>query len=660
MYATFATMQRADLPIAEGLRTKPLWFTRSVRGGCLEADIEVHGKQNLLWSLLHLIGKRVTIRNRFHRPVWWGIVEDVMIGEGVQQDGVSIRDMHNRVKMAYTYEQLGETVDGETDWAEHAESIATLGFVKETLETLEIAADEDLANQKLQTYLEKFGLPIPMWSEGTGEPVAIIRASGEIKHFLWKYYSQDLGLAEHEAESSGQQALGVGFTSNEVGFAAGGKISELNGKFAEFPDSGVIRISGSGNSNDRLTRIQGTDSREPVEFDASGISFEANDDLVDQSDSALGFLSQDDWIEVTGTSSNNGYWYINDAAADHVVVRGASAITNELDPPGAIIRRGGYIETTSLLNHERPGLGTVTVQYYGLPMTQPFQIPTATGWTLAAVELRLGRHGMPTDLFQLDVCEDDGVGGSGAVIATATIAPALLAEDSLATEKFEFDNTDLLAPATTYHLKLSRTGDMDAENYYLVEIDEATAGGLLLWTGGEWHGHIPDEAKLSYRVLGAQETTDQIAAIVEACGQFVDEVEIVNSSGKETNQWRDGSLTAYDEIMALLDIGTSDGEPLFCDITYNGIMRITKAPPSTAQTAQWLSNGTWKDERGRPLEEGVLPVGQWVARPHIPAAFAYHYRMSPKLLEEARYDCETGQIQQPRFQGEPTPDQILI
>ena len=554
----------------------------------------------------------------------------------------------------YVHEQLGEMVTGETDWAENSESIARFGFIKESIETQEIEATPELAEAKRDLLLAERGRAVPISGPGgQAETSVLLKCIGDFSTLTWRYYDQPVGLATHEADEGTEQALGVGFTSSRVGHFTPDKISDLDGKFRKFP-TGRVTISGTSFGNNRSTTITAVDSREVVDFPTTKMAFEANDDWID-SDDELDVFAVGDWTEVTGTTKNNGFWRVRRSGADHVIVRGPGPVLGEISHVGNI-RRGTFISVSDTVATEEPG-ANITITLHGQRIAQAFSITGTTGWAVAKIELRLGRMGMPSDELQLDLCADSS-GNPGSVLESVTISPAMLAEERLENEIFAFSNTITLNPATTYHLRLSRTGSNNHENFYLVELDQASSG-VQLWDGTAWQVRDP-VASLAYRIEGAAETTEQIRGIVAACGQnVISKSSIEASSGIETNQYRDGSMFAYDEIVALMDAGTVSGGGLIAEVTIENILRIRAEPPITAITVQQTDGEQWLDLHGRPLPEGYLPVGQWIGCDDIPSAVAELYRMSPKFLMEAEYDCQAMRIRSYSFRGEPEVDDIL-
>ncbi|RIK41597.1 MAG: hypothetical protein DCC55_11310 [Chloroflexi bacterium] len=658
----FRTKDGADIPLANGLQSTPQWFSRSTRGGCLQADIEVRGDINRLWSLFSLLGKRVVIRNSDYHPVWWGYIEEAFVSRGELLDGLSLRDMYNRVRVAYSYEDFGAPASGITDWAVNGASIDALLLVKELMETTEISATPAMADARRDTLLARIGLPIPVTGEAQdreGEPVALLHCAGDIFTFGWKYYAQPRGLEEHAGGDTADQPLGLGITSAAWGFNLHGRIYDMQGRLNNFPTGVRIAISGTS-SNNGVRTVKNVDRRPPRSYTSDGISFDAPDDIYSV-DADLGFVEVDDFIHVSGAThaQNNGYKQVKTVSGGHLEIRPQSNFPAGSPPwPETTISRGNYIETEESGTTEFPSDGqTVTLVAHGIEVAQSFR--TAGDWTVAQVELRVKKVGALVDGLSLNICADDG-GEPGTILESATIAAAEITTD-FTTGVFQFSNTLMLQQDVTYWLQVQRTGGYSISEYYVVEVDEQagyTDGSLMLWSGVSWIPRTPN-ASLMFRVLGAWETTRQIREVVAACGQYVTTTDIQVSSGLFTNQYRPGDAVAYDELMALICAGTDDNTQLVLDITSELILQVYAEPPDTAINIQQTPDGRWLDIYGRPLVEGMLPVGQWVARSDIPSAAAVAYRLSPQFVEEAEYDCIENRIRSVRFRGTPDPDELL-
>lgn len=656
----FQSKDRADVHLPQGLTARPLRFGKSIYGGCETAAIEVTGDAARLWSLLAWLGRRVIIYNAHMVPVWWGLIEDASIARGALQDGLSLRDMYNRIQIAYAHEELGGTVAGRTAWAQNDVSVNRLGFIKELLETQEVDATPLAAEAKRNALLNLVGLPLATSGEQGGSnqaPVLTFNCIGEFRTFAWRYYAQPAGLQETVLPEVKSQPLGLGLTADNICFALGGKISDLGGRFNAMPNDVKVAISGTSNNNGVRTVTQ-TDSREQKFYTSTTISFDPSDDIHDFPLQGLGFCEVDDFISVQG-SANDAVYRINSAAGDHLTVRPAN-IGTDAAGPSITIQRGNYFQVSEPVVTEFPDGGNRTIAVYGQRLAQPIRITTAEAWAIDRIEITVSKVGNPGDGLALDLLADNGA-TPGPVILSSSLLASLFGSNE-ATWSFAYNLGFTPTPNTLYWLQLRRTGALDMQNYYNVEIGEdesLTSGILRLWTGTAWAVSAP-LASMNFCIKGAWETTYQIRRIVEQAGQYANTVDMQAASGVWTHQYRDGETLAYDELLALMETGTVSGDPLLAEVTQAGQVRIFTPPPVDPISAiQQRADGAYRDQYGRPLPDGFLPVGRWVVRPDIPFQVAAHYKLTPRLVEEAEYDCTSNRIRRVRFHGDPDPAKIL-
>lgn len=652
----FANQFGSEIGLPSDLRIEPQWYSHGSAGGPLQADINVYGELDQLWKVLQWLAWRVTVRNSHWSKAWWGYVEEVLIFDGYQMHGLSLKNMYNRVRLAYVYELFGAPATGVTAWAEDAASIAALGLTKEREQTQAITTSSPTsANSARDTLLAQSSLPPPISGGGNGgEPYAVLRCAGYIYSLEWLYYSQIAGLEANENGGS-DQVMGQGLTDTTIGFTSGGKIHDLTGRFGDdWVVGSNIQVSDTSDNNISAV-ITAVDNRQPVQMSTANISFEATDDITDSTYGALTYMQPDDIISVTGTSSSNGVRRVKSADAEHVVVRGGS-YTGESGPPNGIITRGTWIQVDSGIatdtNEEFPG-GSVTIIVHGTKIAQSITNHTGVDWTIANVEIPIRRVGNPTDNVALRLMTNSAAGQPGTQIAISTVAGTDVGEDS-GIETFAFANPPLFQTGVTYWLEMYRSGPKDYDDYYVVEVDEgSTYGGtFLVHNGNGYLGRSPN-ANLRFRILGAWETTEQIRQIALATGQLLAGVDIQQRSNLFTHQYRAGGVTGYDEIMALLEAGTFDGRRLLATITSDRYLRIRAQDARTNANYQYRA-GEFLDIAGQALEDGFMPVGQWVKMAGVPPTASAYNRLSPKFLAEARYDCRTGQIE-PLWQGEPSP-----
>jgi hypothetical protein len=648
------TKDDAPVQLPAQLRAKPRRFRRGVRGGCIDAEVQVEGELLLLWTLLGWLTHRIVIYNPFGTPVWWGLIEDVSVARGALEDGVSIRGMYNRIQLFHTYEHFGAPASGITGWGENLDSIERWRIRKELKDTIEVDANPAMAQARRNTLLKKFGQPTSIVGAGfnEGPPYATLGCIGDFMTYGWLYYENNAGLEEHAAEEQADQVLGLGLTSNRIGFAKGSnKISDINGGLKDWPTGVRIQVSGSSSNNGAKT-INGADSRLQFVRTGTGIAFDSNDDLKND----MGFVEVDDFIRVDGSDNNNATWRVTGMQDDNATVDPKTVQAGSSDSD-TVITRGNYIKVAEPLVKEFPG-PNVTLTAHGMKIAQAFRLASATSWAMAQVELKVGKVGNPTDQLRVNWKMDAG-GAPGPVIATSVLGASQIG-GQVGPERWPFGGTLMIHTGFTYWLEIERTGTNDKANYYLVEVDEAagyTRGAMKLWTGAAWVDRVPN-ASLPFRILGAVEITEQIREIADATKQYVTRLDIRSTSGVRTNQHRKGDKLAYDEIVALLETGTSDGNLLFAEVSIEHILKVW-ADLGPIRDLTQANDGKFYDSHGRPLEPGVLPVGRWISRPDIPAGLSEQFRMTQRLLVEAEYDCERGQTRNVRWQDTPDPSDLL-
>ncbi len=635
-------------------------YSWNVTGGPKLAEVEV--SKGDVWALLRWLGKRIEIRNSNQRRVWWGYVEEVFVDDGATSYGLSLRLMFNRVRVAYVYEVFGAPQSGLTEWAVNQASIDSFGFIKEREAVQEVNASAAMANAHRDNILAAVGRPVPVTrsgSRGDDGLKATVYCAGDIYSFGWKLYNQPAGLEANQAESGSDQVIGQGFTSTAIGMVPSGKISAIFGQFLDFTSGSQIRISNS-RFNDGIYTIASVDSRPPIaqDMNVAGWNFESADDIKSNpatSDFDVdSFMETDDYIWINNgpvNGGNRGFFRIRETGEDAVVVINKT-IANESPPAGSLLYRGNYITTEEPLNREFP-LNSITITALGTRVAQKVQNGTGSAWTLNAIEVPIRRVGNPTDSMRMLWMADNG-GIPGTVIEHADLLGETIGEATGNSELFQFGNVTQFQPGNSYWVHFQRTGADDAANFYIAEVDEEMgypSGNLFLWNEAGWVSRTPD-AHLVFRILGAVETTKQIEALVGLSGQLVKEIDVRVTTVTNSNQYRDGSTYALDELNGLLEAGrTASGRRILATCTPERILRITEQPIETAKEFIYNREGEFLHWTQTELEEGVLPVGQWIYMSDIPPVVADTFRFSPKFLEEAEYDCESGEIR-PTWQGE--------
>lgn len=108
---------------------------------------------------------------------------------------------------------------------------------------------------------------------------------------------------------------------------------------------------------------------------------------------------------------------------------------------------------------------------------------------------------------------------------------------------------------------------------------------------------------------GSSATTDIIADIVTATGQFFAGTYLATASGLDGPDFRDGDTTAGAEVAALLAQGTSGSLPLWPTVGSDRWLTVQAEPTSTAYRLR--SDGTLLTDTGTPVPVWRPVVGVW-------------------------------------------------
>lgn len=614
-------------------------------GGPKSAEMTMVGPQSALWQATRWLGHRVTIIADNGQRVWYGMLHEVVIATGSIEVGLSLANMYNRIAVAYTYEPPGGAVErATTDWAENSESVLRYGY-KELMYSM---SDTNLTQAEAQrdTLLTAFGAPQPVLRIATGgTPMATLRCIGLYDTLDWRYYSDSAGLEEH-ASGGQQQALGQGFTASTIGFTSDGRIHDSGNRLDELLSDHNVQVTGSSSNNGaHLITGRGSDGES---YTAATISFDTTDDVLDSA-SGMGFLSQDDIITITGSASNNGTMRVKSAAADHITV--TQSISVESAGASVTVAQFGNVTTGTTFVNELPS-ASVTLVVHGQKVAQSFSLAADNTWTVNKIEINCKKVGAPADSMQVDLCSDSA-GSPGSVLVSDTVVAADIGTDSDWIE-FDMGNTQSISYGTTYWIVVSRTGSNDIDDYYVVDVDEDlgySRGSLKLYTGSAWTTRYND-ADMSFRILGAELTTTQVDRIYDSVGQFFSSIDVADSSGVYSNQYREGDKTAKAEIDDLLSGGTSTANRMLATVTPDGALKIYAQPAAGESDIVLHSTGKVGWPSGGLITNGWLPVGRWIQLADIPRGVDALASLANIFIERADYRDGNLQIEPA---GMPTP-----
>lgn len=579
-------------------------------GGPVAAQVDI-GDMAGAEQALRLLGCKMFITAPDSAPVWWGLVTEVTATDDGMEYGVSLADMANRIQVLYTIETEGNSTPAQTAWAEDARSISLYGR-KELRYSMGAATPDEALRVQAQLLAQK-SMPQLIAKPGQGADGATLHCTGFWSTLDWRYLAQDSGRIVHSGENEVEQLLGWGFQNSQlVGLnSRDRRIHQLGAQMTALSEGDRIRVSGSTSNNGDFTVAKAASIDKQVIYTSGSISFDPTDDMHDGNE-WLDQFTAGEMLYIENSTNNNGFWFLKSVAPDHATLHPATVVA---EPGGtATITQGNSVQVSETLTLEKPVPGSkfVTVQAHGVKLAQSFAVSgTDSPWTPGEVVISLRRVGSPSDAVKIELCADNGSGGAGTVLDSATVAGSLLPAKSLATVTFSLARTATLTPGATYWLVVSRTGAIDPVNFYMVGIDQDASyigGGLYLFNGATWAAKVAD---LQFQVWGHAATSAQLADLVAAVAGdgYVTGASIRAASGVYGRRYRDGQQSALVEAQKLLASGTINNDRLVATVDANGVLIVEAV--NTLDTLRW-KDGRIVTRFGKPLPTGHLPVGQWL------------------------------------------------
>lgn len=611
---------------------RPLRFSVSALGGPKAAMIEVATDSV---DILRSVGFYVIIRNDFGTPVWWGKAEEVLLSTGKLQIGVSQREIRNRISVLHNYiDGDGGSIPVETGFAEDARSVAVYGKFEERHSLGEASTAQAVAVRDQS--LADLGLPKPsLRINRSASGTATLRCVGLWDTLQQVYYQNLTGVEAFTAGHTEEQVLGWALTSDQIGFADK-SIQIAGGGLDAFNENDKITIAGSS-SNDGTKTVFGVGEKSRT-YTANTISFDPSDDINDTAN-GLGFVKSGNFFRVTGSPLHSRWHLADEVGRGHVATDEAvtGTIATEAAGPAITINQGWRLDVVEDVVIEKP-LNTITVTAHGAKVAYSVTISAGTAYTLGEVWVKMRREKIPADNVKLDFCANSG-GAPGTVLDSVTIPGSSLIT-RMAWVKFAMNNVATVTPGTTYWIVISRTGANSASAYYTVGITEdlGHGGTLRLWTGSAWVARVV-AASMPFQLWGHTAVTAQISAILDAAGQYFRSSTVRYTSTVTRRQYRDGTRSALDEIESLLGVGAR----LLPRVTPDWNVIVEEAPAQDPKY-QIGRNGLLTDLTGKPIEQGVLPVGQWCRVDGIPDNIGRLAPMSPFIIGSLEWDVTRNEL----------------
>ena len=270
------------------------------------------------------------------------------------------------------------------------------------------------------------------------------------------------------------------------------------------------------------------------------------------------------------------------------------------------------------------------------------------------------RVGTPGDNLVVALQADTAGAPSGVDLASATLAGATL-ETSCGQINLSLGPVTLAA-GTKYWIVWKRSGALDATNYVQMGLRASTgyAGEFKTYDGAAWGGA---SIYTAYFVVlnGDTETTQQIADLVTASGQFLTGLEIEAASGVTTGSFLDGNNDGMTALEALLGMGGANGRRLNATVTPELRLRIWEEPANSTVEYQMDRWGRlFAYPGGDMVDEFRAPVGAWVRIADLAGANANLGMVSDPTLQYIEGAAwSEGNGTRYTFRGEPGLDNFL-
>lgn len=608
------------------------------RGGPVVAEVEVTGPIAALWEVLTWLRRPVEILDDFAVPVWWGMVNEVRLTDGVFTYAATLDGLYNRVAVAYTEASPDGGQDRlTTAWAEDSASVTRYG-AKELVYSYGQNATQAQAEGKRDLLLAKRAKPTIKPSVSMGDVRALLVCTGWYETLKWKRFERLEGRVEHDGENGITYPIGwriVGSTN--IGMYDYG-LQDLAATLGGLEPGHVVVVDSGGSPayNDGPTTVLGNATSDGVQtYTANTIFFDAIDDIYDNAQ-GIGFLRRGEFFTVSGSAQNSQVHLCEGTGAGYVTVTSGAtgAIVGEAVGPTITINQGHKVEVATNYSLLVPGGGTFTVKLRGERVAQSF-VP-GESMTVTEVALKVGKSGSPADQIAVDLCANSS-GDPGTVLATALLTGSQV-PSAPAWTWWTFAGVSLTA-GTTYWIVVRRTGGVSATSYWPVQMTTDASGSCRVYDGATWYAE-PAGQYLPFKVWAGEDTGVQMGRILADCGQFFNSYSIP-ATGITSNPHRDGDMDGLTEFEKLLGGGDSSGNRLVVRVTRNRSFVVTTEPLLDEGLAVRVdrSGSLWRNTTQLPA--GYLPAGEWCLL-DVPESVKSQLGAAAIFVSESQFDDSRG------------------
>lgn len=265
--------------------------------------------------------------------------------------------------------------------------------------------------------------------------------------------------------------------------------------------------------------------------------------------------------------------------------------------------------------------------------TQAFTLPAGSYsyYEIVRGMAKIVKVGTPSDSLVFELYTDSS-GVPGTLLGSWSVSAASVPTSHNKVESVA-SAIGQVVPAGSYMLQISRSGAVDASNYYRLTANTAAgfSGQLRVWNGSAWTT-VSADILFDLTFGSVRTTTDQIDLIYDTYAQFMTGIEIATASGVYTPTGRSGDITARKAIEDLLASQSSAGDRLTATVT-NDRRLVIQPEPELGDNDYYLTReGRLVSRLDAPVLKMDCVAGVWARVKDSVIAGSF-----PQFIEEAEY-----------------------
>jgi hypothetical protein len=229
----------------------------------------------------------------------------------------------------------------------------------------------------------------------------------------------------------------------------------------------------------------------------------------------------------------------------------------------------------------------------------------------------LRQSGSPAANLQAHIYSHAGNSPDAKIGSSASLSSSSI-EARFTWIKFTFPSPVSISSNTNYWSVLTASGT-DASKYYSSRIDsdrsfnQVGKPGRYYKAGWKSLPLIPPSVYTPcfyFRVVTVQDTGDILHSISTDLGQFFTSIHTL-STGVNSCPYNDDNLTAFDNIIRLMNLGTSNQRPVLANVDVDRRLTFYEAPDPSTPTVSMDPQGRFFSSNGQLIPPYMPPIGQY-------------------------------------------------